>query len=93
MEEQQQDWRRLWNERRLKADADSALRALFNALSHKARTSSALWERALKRPPHLGAAYRHTLWRRRRDSNPRYLSVRRFSRPVHSTALPLLRQE
>jgi hypothetical protein len=30
------------------------------------------------------------IWRRRRDSNPRYLSVRRFSRPVQSTALPLL---
>ena len=29
-------------------------------------------------------------WRRERDSNPRYLSVRRFSRPVHSTTLPSL---
>ena len=28
--------------------------------------------------------------RRERDSNPRYLSVRRFSRPVHSTTLPPL---
>ena len=28
--------------------------------------------------------------RRERDSNPRYLSVRRFSRPVHSTTLPSL---
>ena len=27
---------------------------------------------------------------RRRDSNPRYLSVKRFSRPPRSTALPLL---
>ena len=27
---------------------------------------------------------------RRRDSNPRYLTVRWFSRPVHSTTLPLL---
>ncbi len=27
---------------------------------------------------------------RRRDSNPRYLAVRWFSRPVHSTTLPLL---
>ena len=33
----------------------------------------------------------YLFWRRRRDSNPRYLSVCRFSRPVHSTALPLLR--
>ncbi len=35
------------------------------------------------------------LWsmRRRRDSNPRYLAVRRFSRPVHSTTLPLLRRK
>ena len=31
-----------------------------------------------------------TLLRRERDSNPRYLSVRRFSRPVHSTTLPSL---
>ncbi len=31
-----------------------------------------------------------TSWRRERDSNPRYLSVRRFSRPVHSTTLPSL---
>ena len=30
------------------------------------------------------------LKRRERDSNPRYLSVRRFSRPVHSTTLPSL---
>ena len=29
-------------------------------------------------------------WRRGRDSNPRYLSVRWFSRPVHSTTLPPL---
>ena len=29
--------------------------------------------------------------RRKRDSNPRYLSVRWFSRPVHSTTLPFLR--
>ena len=29
-------------------------------------------------------------WRRDRDSNPGYLSVRRFSRPVHSTTLPPL---
>ena len=28
--------------------------------------------------------------RRERDSNPRYLSVRRFSRPVQSTTLPSL---
>ena len=31
-----------------------------------------------------------TLLRRERDSNPRYLAVRRFSRPVHSTTLPSL---
>ena len=31
-----------------------------------------------------------TTLRRERDSNPRYLSVRRFSRPVHSTTLPSL---
>ena len=30
------------------------------------------------------------LERRERDSNPRYLAVRRFSRPVHSTTLPSL---
>ena len=28
-----------------------------------------------------------------RDSNPRYLAARRFSRPVHSTTLPLLRSD
>jgi hypothetical protein len=28
--------------------------------------------------------------RRRRDSNPRYLSAQRFSRPPQSTTLPLL---
>ena len=31
-----------------------------------------------------------TQLRRERDSNPRYLAVRRFSRPVHSTTLPSL---
>ena len=31
-----------------------------------------------------------TFERRERDSNPRYLAVRRFSRPVHSTTLPSL---
>ena len=31
-------------------------------------------------------------WRRGRDSNPRYLSVRRFSRPVQSTTLPPLQK-
>ena len=30
--------------------------------------------------------------RRRGDSNPRYLAVRRFSRPVHSATLPPLRR-
>ena len=30
--------------------------------------------------------------RRERDSNPRYLSVRRFSRPVQSTTLPPLQE-
>ena len=29
--------------------------------------------------------------RRKRDSNPRYIAVQRFSRPPHSTALPFLR--
>ena len=29
-------------------------------------------------------------WRRERDSNPRKLSLQRFSRPPHSTALPSL---
>ena len=29
-------------------------------------------------------------WRRERDSNPRYVSVRRFSRPLQSTTLPSL---
>ncbi len=28
--------------------------------------------------------------RRKRDSNPRYIAVRWFSRPVHSTTLPFL---
>lgn len=31
------------------------------------------------------------LLRRMRDSNPRYREVRRFSRPVHSTTLAILR--
>ena len=31
-----------------------------------------------------------TFQRRERDSNPRYLSVQRFSRPPHSTTLPSL---
>ena len=31
-------------------------------------------------------------WRRGRDSNPRDLSARRFSRPLHSTTLPPLRR-
>ena len=30
-------------------------------------------------------------WRRGRDSNPRYLAVKRFSRPPRSTTLPPLR--
>jgi hypothetical protein len=33
----------------------------------------------------------NSIWRRERDSNPRSLSARRFSRPVHSSALPSLR--
>ena len=32
----------------------------------------------------------YTLWRRERDSNPRYLAVQRFSRPPQSTTLPSL---
>ena len=32
----------------------------------------------------------HPFQRRERDSNPRYLSVRRFSRPMQSTTLPSL---
>ena len=32
-------------------------------------------------------------WRRRRDSNPRRLAPQRFSRPPHSTTLPLLRAD
>ena len=32
------------------------------------------------------------VWRRERDSNPRKLSLQRFSRPPHSTALPSLRK-
>ena len=43
----------------------------------------------IKKSPVNLAIYR-TLLRRERDSNPRYLSVRRFSRPVHSTTLPSL---
>ena len=42
-----------------------------------------------KKSPVNLSIYR-TLLRRERDSNPRYLSVRRFSRPVHSTTLPSL---
>jgi hypothetical protein len=33
------------------------------------------------------------LKRRERDSNPRKLSLQRFSRPPHSTALPSLRRK
>ena len=43
----------------------------------------------IKKSPVNLSTYR-TLLRRERDSNPRYLSVRRFSRPVHSTTLPSL---
>jgi hypothetical protein len=45
---------------------------------------------ANQRPP---SSYDDGLWGRRRggDSNPRYLAVRRFSRPVHSATLPPLR--
>ena len=46
-------------------------------------------EYTTKKSPANLAIYR-TLLRRERDSNPRYLSVRRFSRPVHSTTLPSL---
>ena len=42
-----------------------------------------------KRKSPVNLAIYRTL-RRERDSNPRYLSVRRFSRPVHSTTLPSL---
>ena len=53
-------------------------------------------------PPKRGATKKHKkkkscksfdlqdFVRRERDSNPRYLSVRRFSRPVQSTTLPSL---
>ena len=43
-----------------------------------------------KRKSPVNLAIYRTLLRRERDSNPRYLSVRRFSRPVHSTTLPSL---
>ena len=35
----------------------------------------------------------HSFKRRVRDSNPRYLSVQRFSRPPQSTTLPTLRDK
>ena len=37
-----------------------------------------------------GEISENSLWRRGRDSNPRCLAARRFSRPVHSTTLPPL---
>ncbi len=44
------------------------------------------------RPPDMSATSRFLLWRRRRDSNSRDgRAAQRFSRPPHSTALPLLR--
>ena len=43
-----------------------------------------------KRKSPVNLAIYRTLLRRERDSNPRYLAVRRFSRPVHSTTLPSL---
>ena len=46
--------------------------------------------RAQKRKSPVNRKIYRTLLRRERDSNPRYLSVRRFSRPVHSTTLPSL---
>ena len=47
---------------------------------------------AIKKGRPIGRPVPVGRWRRRRDSNPRYLAVRRFSRPVHSTTLPLLRE-
>ena len=41
----------------------------------------------MKKAPSLGP---RLYWRRGRDSNPRDLAARRFSRPLHSTTLPPL---
>ena len=46
--------------------------------------------KSTKRKSPVNRKIYRTLLRRERDSNPRYLSVRRFSRPVHSTTLPSL---
>ena len=46
--------------------------------------------KSVKRKSPVNLSTYRTLLRRERDSNPRYLSVRRFSRPVHSTTLPSL---
>ena len=48
------------------------------------------YERCFKSVCNILLLVKTDTMRRERDSNPRYLSVRRFSRPVHSTTLPSL---
>lgn len=58
------------------------------------------WAESSSREPVLGLGRRGiqgtcsaagASWRRRKDSNPRCLAARRFSKPLHSAALPRLR--
>ena len=54
------------------------------------RTGQCLKNHSPKSHSHYLHTQTHTYLRRRRYSNPRYLAVQRFSRPPHSTTLPLL---
>ena len=79
-----------------KADIEDAVKSWFffealklGYLIHLHPLDNAHAEHTTQKSPVNLSTYR-TLLRRERDSNPRYLAVRRFSRPVHSTTLPSL---
>ncbi len=70
----------------LRRERDSCFGKRLRRLRTPARVfSSSLMQK--KRKP-----FSFLFLRRERDSNPRYLSVRRFSRPVQSTTLPPLHE-
>ena len=80
--------------------AKSGAQEAQNQAQHPAAPSGTLWQKAAQLPGETtscasesdslrgDASLRQPPERSGRDSNPRYLAVRRFSRPVHSTTLP-----
>ncbi len=74
----------LQNSKKLFASGELVL--IFSSSLMKASFQQLLLK--IKNPADAGLFW---VLRRKRDSNPRYLAVQRFSRPPHSTTLPFLR--